>query len=1273
MTECSVSSSSSTTNMSASSLSPWQFWIDRGGTFTDVVAQLPDGQLLCDKLLSENPAHYPDAAVEGIQRFLARFPHYQDVVISDVKMGTTVATNALLERKGEPTLLLISRGLRDQLDIGYQARPDIFATLIQRPPALYDQVKEVPERVRCDGTVELPLDREGTRCLLEHAYRAGIRSVAVVLMHAWRYPDHEILIGELAEQLGFEQVSLSHDVSPLIKLVPRGDTTVADAYLSPVLHRYVQQVEAALPGGQLQFMQSNGGLTPAERFHGKDAVLSGPAGGVVGMVETASQDGFQRLIGFDMGGTSTDVSHYNGELERESETEVAGVRLRVPMMNIHTVAAGGGSIVHFTDGRLQVGPESAGAFPGPVAYRNGGPLTVTDCNVLLGKIQPEVFPAVFGPDQNQTLDYLRVKQAFTSMAVQVSEASGQAYSPEALAEGFLAIAVDNMANAARQISIQRGYDVREYVLNAFGGAGAQHACLVAETLGITQVYLHPKAGVLSAYGIGLADRRWLGEAAVEQSLGTSSGAPMACHALAVQEAELALAELRQRSCDQDGMSGLEVIRDVRRAYLRYQGADTPLLVSFDDADRMIRAFEQQHRQLFGFVHEHSTILLDAVQLERIEPGFKPPAVDACADSCTDACADSDSESPSLSRGAERKPVDMYLQGQWQTVAVLSRDHLESGFSAHGPLLITEQTSTIVVEPGWSCRLLDSGALVLEKAVLEQESLVPEKNAPGRDDEQQVSESTDPKEASVRDPIQLEIFNNLFMSVAEQMGLVLEKTASSVNIKERLDFSCALFDRQGELVANAPHIPVHLGSMSESVQAVMLRHTDMQPGDAFVLNTPYQGGTHLPDVTVVKPVFIHGHGSAPDFYVAARGHHADIGGITPGSMPARSSHIDEEGILLDNLILVRQGEFQRERVLAVLADARYPARNPQQNLDDLQAQLASCEKGAQELVRLCQHYGTETVHAYMGFVQDNAEETLRARLAEVDSGAFEYRMDDDTCFRVAIEVDQQAGHATVDFTGTGYRPDQPQHPGNFNAPTSVVKAAVLYCFRLLVAKPMPLNAGFFRALTIRVPESSIIAPQYPAAVVSGNVETAQYLVDTLMGALGIMAGSQGTNNNFTFGNADFQYYETLCGGAGASSQGPGASAVHTHMTNSRLTDPEILEQRFPVVLDHFHIRPASGGRGRFNGGEGVERHIRFLVPVTANIISGHRRVPTFGLAGGEEGVTGFNYVLRDGAVRQLQRLEGSDCVELSPGDVFCVHTPGGGGFGSPLTESQTPDE
>ena len=1239
-------SSMTSINESDASLMPWQFWIDRGGTFTDIVALLPDGRLLCDKLLSENPDHYPDAAIEGIQRFFARFPQYENVSIGDVKMGTTVATNALLERKGEPTLLLVSRGLRDQLEIGYQARPDIFATLIQRAPNLYEQVEEVPERVRFDGTIEMPLDKEGARWILERAYRAGIRSVAVVLMHSWRFPEHELQIGELASLVGFEQISLSHQVSPLIKLVPRGDTTVADAYLSPVLRRYVRQVADALPGGNLQFMQSNGGLTAAERFNGRDAVLSGPAGGVVGMVETAYLDGFDRLIGFDMGGTSTDVSHFAGELERETETDIAGVRLRVPMMNIHTVAAGGGSIVHFSDGRLQVGPESAGAYPGPAAYRNGGPLTVTDCNLLLGKVQPDLFPAVFGADQNQILDLDGVRKQFSVLAKQVSYESGRQYSSESLAEGFLAIAVDNMANAARQISIQRGYDVRDYVLNAFGGAGAQHACLVAEALNMKQVYLHPKAGVLSAYGIGLADCRWVGEASVESFLGiTRSGSTAAvtmdqgsvsegqCEKT-IQQAQSAFDDLLQRSRSGNESDRLQYVQQIRRAYLRYRGADTPLLVSFGDASSMILDFEKQHKQLFGFVHEQGEVLLDAVQLECIDPGFKPE-VRAAVNNADAVISD--------------QTVSMYLKGAWREVPVLVREQLRDGFQSEGPLLISELTSTIVVEPGWHCRLLASGALVLRQKgaqVLENRGV-----------------------ASVeRDPIQLEIFNNLFMSVAEQMGMVLEKTASSVNIKERLDFSCALFDRDGELVANAPHIPVHLGSMSESVQAVIARHQDMEPGDAFVLNTPYQGGTHLPDVTVVKPVFVStSEQRQPDFYVAARGHHADIGGITPGSMPARSCHIEEEGILLENLLLVRQGIFQREIVLSVLNGGAYPARNPQQNLDDLQAQIASCEKGAQELIRLCQHYGEETVHAYMGFVQDNAEQTLRSKLRDMESGNFEYQMDDGTCFKVAIEVDSQVGKAVVDFTGTGYRPDRLQHPGNFNAPTSVVKAAVLYCFRLLVAKPMPLNAGFFRALSIKVPAASIIAPEYPAAVVSGNVETAQYLVDTLMGALGVMAGSQGTNNNFTFGNEHFQYYETLCGGAGASKLGDGASAVHTHMTNSRLTDPEILEQRFPVVLDHFRVRAGSGGAGRYLGGCGVERHIRFLMPMTANIISGHRQVPTFGLDGGGEGKTGFNYVRRGGANVVLQSLPGSACVELAAGDSFCVHTPGGGGYGCPEEE------
>ncbi|MDP2608201.1 MULTISPECIES: hydantoinase B/oxoprolinase family protein [unclassified Oceanobacter] len=1218
-----------------SSARRWQFWVDRGGTFTDLVALRPDGQLVTHKLLSENPDHYDDAAIEGIRQLLALYPD-QGRLIGQVKMGTTVATNALLERKGAAVALFISRGLRDQLQIGYQTRPDLFAVAIEQPEPLYQAVYEVPERILASGQVDWPLDLDAARVQLQEARDNGIRAVAVVLMHAYKYPQHELALAELALALGFEQISLSHQVSPLIKLVARGETTLANAYLTPVLQRYLihveQQLQAICPDATLSLMQSNGGLAAAALLSGKDAVLSGPAGGVVGMVRTASADGFERLLGFDMGGTSTDVSHFAGELERETSTRIAGVGLRVPMMNIHTVAAGGGSIVKFADGRLQVGPESAGANPGPACYRNGGPLTVTDCNVLLGRIQPQYFPSLFGPNQDLPLDVDSVRQQFQQLALEVSQQTGQVQTAESLAQGFLAIAVDNMASAAKKISVQRGYDVRDYALVAFGGAGAQHACQVAEAMGVTQVYLHPMAGVLSAYGIGVADQRWLGE----------------------QPVEVVLAEMdtvRERVCQQlsdqarQALPDSAGVTDQWRAYLRYQGADTPLLVTLATPDKMTAEFTARHRQLFGFAAADQALICDAIQLERIQPGEPLPRLLPTARATPEPLA----------------TIDMVFADGRQSVTVYPRARLPDGFCAAGPLLLTDSNSTLIVEPGWVCKMIASGALVLEKMpdTVQKQALL---SVPLSD-----MALPDP-EPSRADPVQLEVFNNLFMAAAEQMGLVLEKTASSVNIKERLDFSCAIFDRHAELIANAPHIPVHLGSMSDSVLAVVRRHPEMEAGDAFVLNSPYEGGTHLPDITVVKPVFIDGNRSGmADFFVAARGHHADIGGITPGSMPANSQHIEEEGVLIDNLLLMRHGVLQTDSMLDVLTNGRYPARNPAQNMADLKAQLAACETGARELARLCQRYGRERVHQYMGHVLDNAEDTLRACLAQLPSGQFEQQMDDGTRFAVTIKVDQQARSALIDFTGTGYRPDQAMHPGNFNAPTSVVRAAVLYVFRVLVARPIPLNAGLFRALTIRVPEASIIAPCYPAAVVSGNVETAQYLVDTLMGALQLMAACQGTNNNLTFGNKRYQYYETLCGGAGGSASGDGASAVHSHMTNSRLTDPEVLEQRYPVVLDHFHLRRGSGGAGQYPGGMGVERHIRFLEPMTANIISGRRQVAPFGIQGGDAGRCGVNLVMRGrtAAGEPLSVLPVAGCarLELQENDTLAIHTPGGGGYGT----------
>lgn len=1294
-------------------MAAWQFWMDRGGTFTDIVAKRPDGSLVTHKLLSENPAHYKDAAMQGIRELLAveKDQPLPVELIDEVKMGTTVATNALLERKGEPTLLVTSHGLGDVLKIGYQTRPDIFALDIILPEQLYLGIEEASERLLIDGTIDRPLDEEGLSARLVQWRKLGVESIAIVFAHSYLFPEHEIRAGALARSLGFTQISLSHEVSPLVKLVPRGDTTVVDAYLSPILRRYVNQVDDQLSDTHgshdrlprkvpLYFMQSNGGLVDAHKFRGKDAILSGPAGGVVGMVETACNDGFERIIGFDMGGTSTDVAHFNAkqfssnvsnksdtqdvrEYEREFETQVAGVRLRAPMMNIHTVAAGGGSIVSFADGRFQVGPESAGAFPGPACYRNGGPLTITDCNVLLGKIKAEFFPECFGPSRKQGLDYDGVKDKFDSLTKTVNSHTGRDYRSEDIAQGFLTIAVENMANAVKKISLQRGYDVGNYILNAFGGAGAQHACLVAESLGMKQVYLHPFAGVLSAYGIGLANERWMGEESLQLELVPQNdiNVPQSSNYQPVESNMCGIfdrIELLQIALQNQADAGIDTsrqnlvnqhkIKDCWRLHVKYKGTDTPLLLSLPsnlDFNKVAEGFNRLHQQTFGFSDFNRPLILEAIQLERIvshqvTAGLKEPNIKE---------AGASNEQGELIEIAH-SDMTCGVSGRINTysVPVYDREQLPKNREIKGPALIVENNSTIVIEPNWVGCVINSGALVLTyqkqvNASISQQDVI------------EKIHNIEQNKQSAPDAIQLEIFNNLFMFVAEQMGFVLEKTAASVNIKERLDFSCALFDPQGELVANAPHIPVHLGSMSESIKVVINNNPNMKSGDAFVLNTPYNGGTHLPDITIVKPVFIPSsdQGTSADFYVAARGHHADVGGITPGSMPARSQHINEEGVLLDNLCLVKQGEFQEKLIIEALLNHEYPARNIQQNIADLKAQLAACEKGAQELLRLSKEYSLTTLHEYMGFVQDNAELTLKNCLKELESGAFEYPMDDGSLIKVAITITNKQNHKTigakVDFTGTSK-----QHLGNFNAPTSVAKAAVLYVFRCLVGKSMPLNAGFFRALDIIVPAGSMLAPQYPAAVVSGNVETAQYIVDCLFGALGIMAASQGTNNNFTFGNDKFQYYETLCGGAGATSKGKGASAVHTHMTNSRLTDVEILEQRFPVMLEHFSIRDRSGGDGYHQGGEGIERHIRFLEPMNATIISGHRSIPTFGMLGGESGKLGINFVKRfsfdsTGApIPRLEFLPGCTDTLLKEGDVFCIHTPGGGGYRNPINRN-----
>ncbi len=1295
----------------------WQFWIDRGGTFTDVVARRPDGRLVTHKLLSENPEQYRDAALQGIRDVLGLAPAAEipAETIAAVKMGTTVATNALLERKGDRTVLVVTKGFGDALRIAYQNRPHIFARRIVLPEMLYETVVEVEERVSAEGELLVPLDLAAAEAGLRRAYDSGIRSAAIVFMHGYRHTAHEKQVAALARRIGFTQVSASHETSPLMKLVSRGDTTVVDAYLSPILRRYVDQVAAELGGARLMFMQSNGGLTDARLFQGKDSILSGPAGGIVGAVETSARAGFGRIIGFDMGGTSTDVSHFAGEYERAFETLVAGVRMRAPMMQIHTVAAGGGSILHFDGTRYRVGPDSAGADPGPACYRRGGPLTVTDCNVMLGRLQPGFFPRVFGPDADQPIDAEIVTARFADLAREIRAATGDDRTPEAVAEGFLTIAVENMANAIKEISIQRGYDVTRYTLCCFGGAGGQHACAVADALGMTSVFLHPLAGVLSAYGMGLADIRVLRERSVERRL-ADGVEPELDRVLSELEAE-AREEMRRQDVE---VARIEVLR---RAHLRYEGTDAALVVPMGDCAAVVAGFEAAHRQRYGFVVPDKGHVVEAVSVElvghagsaegreghhrgtetqRRDEARATPAQESSEPSGSTPPQTTDVPSLCLSASMvqPRATVRMWSGGAWRDTPVYDRTDLGAGARIDGPAIIVEATGTNVIEPGWRAETTAAGDLVLRRVVpLERQAAI----------------------GTAVDPVMLEVFNNLFMSIAEQMGATLEKTSYSVNIKERLDFSCAVFDRGGNLIANAPHMPVHLGSMGESVQTIIRSRLQpspshaargslplpggeradagVSPGDVYVLNAPYNGGTHLPDITVITPVFLRdvpelsppprpspiegegdsssgsvesppplwgrvgvggASGTTPEenpllFWVASRGHHADVGGITPGSMPPESRSVEEEGVLIDDFKLVDRGRFREAEMRALLGSGKWPARNPDQNIADLRAQIAANEKGVQELRRMVADFGLDVVDAYMGHVQDNAEEQVRRVIDVLKDGSFAYEMDDGSVIRVAVTIDRAKRAARIDFTGTS-----PQADSNFNAPSAVCKAAVLYVFRTLVDDDIPMNAGCLKPLEIVIPEGSMLNPRYPAAVVAGNVETSQCITDALYGALGVMSAAQGTMNNLTFGNARYQYYETICGGSGAGPDFDGTDAVHTHMTNSRLTDPEVLEWRFPVLVESFAIRRGSGGAGAHRGGDGVVRRLRFREAMTAGILSGHRRVPPYGLAGGEPGRTGRNSVIRaDGSVEELA---GTARVEMNPGDVFVVETPGGGGFG-----------
>ncbi|MEO8465900.1 MAG: hydantoinase B/oxoprolinase family protein [Gammaproteobacteria bacterium] len=1198
----------------------WEFWIDRGGTFTDIVARTPRGEIETLKLLSMNPGRYEDAAVAGVSQLLSGAPIGERHVAA-VKMGTTVATNALLERRGEPTVLVITAGFEDAIRIGGQQRPDIFALDIRLPEMLYTRVIGVTERITAGGAIETPLDAVQLKRDLAHARDAGLRSVAIVLLHGYRYPQHEAAAEALARDLGFAQISVSHRVLPLPKLVVRGDTTLADAYLSPVLDRYVASVRrglaAVLGDAPLLFMQSHGGLAAADHFRGKDSLLSGPAGGVVGMVHAARAVGVSEVIGFDMGGTSTDVALYAGELERTTDAVIAAVRISAPMLSINTVAAGGGSVLTFGGGRLRVGPESAGAHPGPACYRNGGPLTVTDANVLLGRVQPEFFPHVFGPAGNEALDATATANAFSFLAAKVAEATGEPRGVDELAAGFLKIAVERMANAIKQISVQRGHDVTRFALCSFGGAGGQHAAQVADALGVRTVLIHPLSGVLSAYGIGVADLRVVQQRAVEVLLDSTLLATLATGFSALADA--ALTELRAQGGDVSRATFEHRVR------LKVAGADTSLAVTWELGTTLAalrRGFDELHARHFGFQADaQAALVAESVELEAVVANRGDSA-----------------EPAHLPRARGRPPKlgtrRLWCDGGWYDAPVYRRDALLAGATVRGPALIVEPHATTVVEPGWRATVHANATLVLTRARVRPRREVV---------------------AAAGDPVMLEVFNNLFMHVAEEMGIVLEHTAHSVNIKERLDFSCAVFAADGALIANAPHIPVHLGSMGDSVQSILHTHRPAR-GDSYLLNSPYAGGTHLPDMTVVTPVF-DPSGKRLRYLVASRAHHADVGGRTPGSMPPDSHSIDEEGVLADGVRIVAAGEFLETEVRALLASGPYPARNPDQNIADFKAQLAANARGVLELDRLTRRFGVRTVTRYMGHVRRNAADCVRAAIDRLRDGTFRVELDGGEHIEVAVTIDHAAREAMIDFAGTSA-----QSAGNFNAPSSIVRAAVLYVFRTFVHENIPLNAGCMEPLTIRLPRASLLSPAYPAAVVAGNVETSQCITDALLAALDACAAAQGTMNNFTFGNARHQYYETVCGGAGAGPTFDGASAVHTHMTNSRLTDPEVLEQRHPVRLRRFAIRRGSGGRGAHHGGDGIVRDIEFLEPMQAAILANRRRVPPFGLRGGEPGQCGRNFVVR--ANGRVEDLPATAAVDLAAGDRFVIETPGGGGYGAP---------
>jgi 5-oxoprolinase (ATP-hydrolysing) len=1194
----------------------WQFWIDRGGTFTDVIGISEQGDLEVIKLLSENTQQYPDSSIEGIRQILGlkKSQIINTELISHVKMGTTVATNALLEHRGAKVLLLITKGFADLPSIGYQNRADIFALNIKKPESLYSDCFEVDERISAEGSVLKSMDCSRLKERLIEARKEGFDSIAIALMHSYKNPEHELKLEQLVRDMGFESISTSHKLSPLPRLVPRTDTTLIDAYLSPILKRYIGQVEQSLGAASLQFMQSNGGLTQAQHFSGCNSILSGPAGGVVGMVETAKQLGFDRIIGFDMGGTSTDICLYQGSYQQTLDSEIAGIRIRAPMLDIHTVAAGGGSCLSYKDQRFQVGPESAGALPGPASYGRGGPLTVTDVQVVLGRIRPDCFPKVFSSSSDQPLDRVRVNDAFNQLTQHINSEHSHPWSVEKVAEGFLQIAIANMANAIKHMTTEKGLNAEDFVINCFGGAAGQHVCLVAEQLGVKQILVHPLASLLSAYGMGLADSVIIVQQSISTLLSNES----------LKDVVPAFKDLQEEALSKMYRQGITNATTYCQLSLRYQGSDNCIELDVDGSHRtffnkeLTHKFNDLHGELFGFAEQNKAIIIDKIT---VEARHKPKVV-----AFKNIAETSNNQNDDLI--AEHA---VYIKGQYQQISFYPWKLLEKEVIYPGPLVIFSPSTTIIVEPDWHAELQSNGAIVLE-------------HRPKMIEDEEV-------DSLKLDPIRLELFSNLYQAIAEQMGNVLARTAHSVNIKERYDFSCAIFDDQGNLIANAPHMPVHLGSMGESIKAVLDLAT-LKEGDVYLINNPYQGGTHLPDLTVVTPVF---DNNKLIYLLGCRGHHADVGGIAPGSMPSNSTNIEEEGCLFKCFKLVDEGAFQEAQLLKALSKGPYPARNPEQNIADLKAQIAANNKGRQEMQKAFKQHGQEAVLQYMQYVQDNAEQILRRVISTLKDGSYNYPMDNGANIIVNIRVNTLEGSATVDFTGT-----TKQMNNNFNAPSAICRAAVLYVFRCLINDDIPLNDGCLRPLKIIIPEGSMLNPQAPAAVVAGNVETSQAITDAIFCALGVISGSQGTMNNLTFGDQKLQYYETIAGGAGATEVSSGASGVQTHMTNSRITDPEILERRFPVLLTHYGYRSGSGGNGKCRGGDGLIREIQFLEPMTVNILSGNRLHSPPGLAGGEAGKPGINQLIKSN--KEIIDLAGTCELSIATGDKLRIKTPGGGGFG-----------